>query len=358
MLRNISGPHIQLANTDDARNLFRRKSGSLKICDGAYSPDLIRAYHDINPTSPVCCRKVDDNGTLDSMISKTREAIAYFIALLPILGSDLLHIEIWPNEKFTEGDELSRLSDNTAECARIVADSGARPVGFNLPVGNPANVDECYRMASGAEALIEYTGLIGYHNYTLPTMQLNINLDLRHEAMALRLPTTTNWALNEGEFDHGIAGMPLAGWRYEPFHVDADFTARYTRDIAQHLSRDLRVKLWTPFGAGPADNWKTFQYDNEPKICQVFQEQYEVADVISIGAGFKKMIAVLGSPLESEVWHFPGTEMETSLAVFQRGSAMWRRQTNETVGTRSDGAIFSDLGNAGNGTVIQVYPHP
>lgn len=356
MLRNVAGPHIQQI-TDDSRKLFYSAAGSLKILNDAYSEDLVRAFHDRNPNSPIVCRKVDDSGTLNDMIPKTREAIEYFKKLIPIVGSDLLHIEIWPNEKFTEGDELKRLSAGTVECARIVADSGARPVGFNLPVANPANPADAAFMWDGAFALIQHNGLIGYHNYTLPTMQLNVNLDLRHTLMAPHLPMGTEWALNEGMFDHGIAGLPLAGWRYEPFHIDADYTARYTRAIAQKLSADRTVRLWTPFGAGPANDWLTFQYDNEPKICQVFQEQYNVVDEITIGEGFKRMIPYLGAPLEDEVYHFPGTELEASLCVFANGKAMWNRASNETVGTRNDGAIFTDKGNNGDGhTVWKVYP--
>lgn len=354
MLRNVSGAHIQTI-TDYSRPLFYKQAGSIKICDGAYWEDGIRAFHDINPSSIIDCRKVDDSGTLNDMIPKTREAIRYFHKLIAI-APGLIFIEIWPNEKFTEGDELKRLSENTVECARIVWDSGARPIGFNLPVANPANVADCYHMNEGAAALWQYGGLVGYHNYTLPTQQLSKFLDLRHVEMAKHISSEVYWALNEGMFDHGIAGMPLAGWRYEPFHIDADFTAAYTRSIAQRLSADPRVKLWTPFGAGPANNWLSFQYDNEPKICQVFQEQYNVNPDYTIGEGFKRMIAVLGSPLEDEVYHFPGTDMETSLAVFQNGSASWRKITNETVGTRNDGAIFTDLGNNGNGQVIQVWP--
>lgn len=355
MLRNIAGGHVQLI-TDNSRKLFETRSGCIKILHGAYSEDLIRQYHDINPNSPVCCRKVDDHGTLKDMVSKTREAIEYFKHLIPIVGSDLLYIEIWPNEKFTEGDELKRLSAGTAVCARIVAEAGAKPVGFNLPVGNPANVIDCTYMEEGAFALLVHDGVVGYHNYTIPTQMLSNNLDLRHEHMALYLPTGTQFFLGEGMFDHGIIDGHLAGWRYENFHVDADFVARYTRRLAQHLANDDRVIGWTPFGAGPASDWLTFQYDNEPKIMSIFTEEYPVESP-EIGAGFKRMIPYLGKPLESEVYHFPGTPIETSLAVFENGTAMWYKVTNETVGQRADGAIFTDKGNQGDGTSVwKVYP--
>lgn len=360
MLRNISGAHVQYIREDYTKALFGRKAGSIKICNSAYSEDRVRQFHDVNPTSPVACRKIDDAGTLDDMIPKTREAIEYFKNLGSILGQEYWFVEIWPNEKFTEGDELKRLSDNTVECARIVADSGARPIGFNLPVANPRKVSDTAYCYNGAVALVENGGLFGYHNYTIPTQQLSLELDLRHQAMKQFLPWATKWALNEGMFDHGIIDGHLAGWRYEPFHVDVDFVARYTRAIAQKLAADLSVKLWTPFGAGVDDKWRTFEYDNAPQIVQVFQELYEVNGQdgnVNVGPGFKRMIPYLGTPLEDEVYHFPGTPMETSLAVFQNGSAAWQKATNETVGTRaSDGAIFTDKGNNGDGhTVWCVY---
>lgn len=352
MLRNVSGGHIQLV-TEHSRKLFYSKAGCLKVCHPAFNIDLLQEFHSINPDSPVAGRLIDDGADFNNMRVKTQQAIRLFEPAFKIFNGNF-YVNILPNEKYTEGIELRRLSDMTVVCAQDIHAAGARPLGFSLPVGNPRNPEDADIMWAAAVELDKLDGAIDYHNYAIPTQMLSQDLDLRHEAMAEYLPMNTKWWLGEGLFDHGILGPPLAGWRYPDFHIDVEFTARYVRRIAQRLSRNPRVIAWTPFGAGPANDWLTFQYDNEPLITQIFQELYEV-DVDGthrIGQGFRRMIPYLGAPLEDEVYHFPGTPMETSLAVFENGTATWYKVANITTGIRSDGAVFTDKGNAGDGSTI------
>jgi hypothetical protein len=296
------------------------------------------------------------------MRARTQDAIRLFSPLFAVLPPELFYIEILPNEKYLAGAELSQLSYETAICARDIALSGARPVGFNIAVGNPTLADVS-RMQEGAEALVSYDGAVGYHNYAVPGAQLSKDLDLRHEAMKSLLPKGTKWVLNEGLYDHGIIDGRLAGWRDSSFRLMAADVVRYVRRIAQHLSADPSVVMWTPFGAGCEQHWIDlgFQYDNEDEITAIFQELYEVGDLgespsYKIGEGFRRMVPYLGEPLENEVYHFPATPMEASLAVFANGTATWFKAANETVGIRSDGTIFTDKGNHGDGqgTVYRV----
>lgn len=375
MLRNIVGPHIQSLTDDSKRLLTQGRSGSLKVLHPAFDVPLLQQWHNNNPTSPLCLRVVDDGATLDNVLTKQHEACQRFAPILNVMpagAGGAVWLEIVINEKYISGDELKRLADVTVKASEICVAAGYRPVGFNIPVGNIAKINtavvdgvtynkqtsEMNYIRAAVVELNSMRGAVGYHNYTLSWKQLDSWLDLRYERMALELPTDTQWWLGEALYDYGIVDGNLQGWRYNKFNTDANGAAAYLRKLAQHLAADTRVIGCTPFGAGPTQDWidRNFQYDNEPAICQVFTESYPVVDTPTIGDGLKKLIPFLGQPLESEVYHFAATPMETSLAVFTNGSGTWRRATNETVGQRDDGAIYTDHGNAGDGIMRQVYP--
>lgn len=373
-LRNITGPHIHTL-TDDAKKLLQNsRAGSLKVLDAAFSIDLITQWANNNPGCPIALRQVDDGATLDNVREHTKRAGDKFSGLLSRVPPHTVHLESTINERFVAGDELRRHADVMVLVAEDCVVAGYIPIIFNIPVGNIARIaganvngtlyttvtSEMNLIRPAVKEINKLNGLIGYHNYTTPDKPLDTWYDLRHERMAAELPAETQWWLGEGMYDYGIINQALLrGWRYEPFHQSASDVARYFRRLAQHLAADTRVVAQTPFGAGTPQDWSTFQYDNEPVICQVFMEKYPVEDTPTIGAGFRRMIPYLGQPLESETWHFPGTPIETSLAVFEKGSAMWYKANNETVGLRADGYIFSDRGNAGDGTTVwQVYPTP
>lgn len=75
-----------------------------------------------------------------------------------------------------------------------------------------------------------------------------------------------------------------------------------------------------------------------------------------VGVGFQRAEALIGPWREDEVYHAPGTEHETSMAIGDRGYATWRRLTNETVVHVDDGSLYSDHGNQGQGILERVYP--
>lgn len=373
-LRNITGPHIHTL-TDDAKKLLTTgRAGSLKVLDAAFNVDLIVQWANNNPGCPIALRQVDDNASLDNVRDRTLRAGNKFSGLLSRVPAHTVHLESTINERFVAGDELRRHADVMVEVARDCVMSGYVPICFNIPVGNIARIaganvngtmyttvtSEMNLIRDAVREINKLNGLIGYHNYTTPDKPLDTWYDLRHERMAAELPADTQWWLGEGMYDYGIINNNLLrGWRYEPFHQSADDVARYFRRLAQHLAADTRVVAATPFGAGTPNDWATFQYDNEPVICQIFEERYPVDDTPTIGAGFKRMIPYLGAPLESEVYHFPNTPMEMSAAVFEKGVAQWYRATNETVGQDFNGTIFTDRGNQGDGsTVWQVWPLP
>ncbi len=73
-----------------------------------------------------------------------------------------------------------------------------------------------------------------------------------------------------------------------------------------------------------------------------------------VGEGFRKAEGLVGPWRENEQYHFPGTDHEVSLAVGERGVAVWYRQRNETYAFTASGEVWGDRGNAGNGTMVRL----
>lgn len=61
-----------------------------------------------------------------------------------------------------------------------------------------------------------------------------------------------------------------------------------------------------------------------------------------VGTGFKKAEPLVGPWLESEVYHWPGSQYEVSMAVGQKGVAIWIKSRNETYAMLNTGQIYAD----------------
>jgi hypothetical protein len=109
----------------------------------------------------------------------------------------------------------------------------------------------------------------------------------------------------------------------------------------------------TPFiWADPTHAHMNNDWSRNPKIAEVVASYLrQERTVLELGPGFKRAIAagLLPGFGENEIWHLAGTQDETSLAVGRDGFATWRRDTNEVVVVRDDGAVFADNGNRGDG---------
>jgi hypothetical protein len=381
MQRQVGGMHVQSYNAPmgpqawDA--VINRKFGSFKFMSDADNLEAAQRFHANNPTAPVCFR-LHTNDSLSDLNSNTDRALAS-AEKYRFLG-DLLYVEIPINEAFQTGSELSQLAEASMPQARKIHSAGFKPVAFNFSVGNPprvlgANVNgeivqsdsDIARIAYAAQVVCgECNGCIGYHGYGIPTAWNDEWLGLRYRRMHSELRdyhgVTARWWLGEAGIDHGIIDGRLGGWRLEEFNLTSGEYAEMVRSNCQEVAKDNYVIAASFFGAGgyysdnPQQNWTTFEYSDCHDVLDVFTEQYEVMALPDIGSGFQKFIPYLGQPLENELYHFPGTEYETSMAVFENGSAMWTRATNEVVATRSDGAVFHDRGNAGDGvTVWRLY---
>lgn len=148
------------------------------------------------------------------------------------------------------------------------------------------------------------------------------------------------------------------GWQRDGIGAEAyiEELARYE----QELARDGVVGV--VFTAGPTGDWAAFDTDGLdmsrftgparlalPPTGPTDRE--EIAMPI-VGEGFRKAEPWVGPWQEDEIFHLPGQDGETSLAVGARGIAIWRRKDNRTVAVQdlaSGGRVLDDYGNAGDG---------
>ena len=84
---------------------------------------------------------------------------------------------------------------------------------------------------------------------------------------------------------------------------------------------------------------------NSPMEHAMTVTEYEV------GEGFKKVAHLVGPWLEPIVYHFAGTDHEIGVAKGAKGTALWDKSRNETYAYCSNGEIWADYGNYGNGLV-------
>jgi hypothetical protein len=110
----------------------------------------------------------------------------------------------------------------------------------------------------------------------------------------------------------------------------------------------------TNFGFGTVGEMEPW----EQRGCgSIYREAIEkMGDASSLGEGFKRAIAagLLPAFEEGELYHFFGTDEETSMAVGRDGFATWRKETNSTTIQRDDGAIWTDRGNRGDGRFVRI----
>ncbi|MFH0902261.1 MAG: hypothetical protein V2A73_16645, partial [Pseudomonadota bacterium] len=120
------------------------------------------------------------------------------------------------------------------------------------------------------------------------------------------------------------------------------------------------VLAGTPFIAqDPTGQHSINDWSRRPEILQLVTAHPKTGGgsvpVPVVGAGFAKCEPFVGPWLESEVWHFPGTIHEVSLAVGQQGYATWCKATNETTAYVVAGQeVWTDRGNLGDGNMRRV----
>lgn len=358
--------------------VVNRKAGSFKFMSDADNLEAAQRFHGNNPQSPVCYR-LHTNDSLNDISGNTDRALQNAEKYRFLANAGLMYVEVPINEQFQTGDELSRLAEATIPQARKIAQAGFKPVAFNFSVGNPPRImgadvngeivnsnSDIARIAAAAQVTcVECQGCIGYHGYGIPNAWNDSWLGLRYRRMHTELRdlhgVTARWWLGEAGVDHGIIDGRLGGWRLPEFDLTSWEYTQMVRSNCQESSADSYVIGLSFFGAGgyysdnPQQNWTTFEYSDCHDVLSVFSELYEteVTPVPPpVGQGFQRMIPYLGQPIESEVYHYPGTDNETSMAVFEYGSAMWTRKSNETLGLHIDGSVYSDLGNRGDGRTV------
>jgi len=262
--------------------------------------------------------------------------------VLAALGSaPATHVELFNEGSATLGAGLERHVALTAEA--VAALRVSRPdltlIGFCFGTGNCTASDWAYLRAHqfggvSVVGLHAYWGNAGYTPFE-----------------ALRYRTLWNdgdplLAITECGRDRVEGG--IGGWIADglsPSRYAAELTAYDTE-----ISKDSYVLGATPFTAGPTPDWANYSTDTVSSLLA------GVSPVATVGQGFTKCISFIGGFIQDQLYHFPGTANETSLAVAERGYAVWRKSTNETWCFADDGSSYRDFGNhsTNGGALVKV----
>lgn len=110
--------------------------------------------------------------------------------------------------------------------------------------------------------------------------------------------------------------------------------------------KDGYVRGVCVFEAGTTRDWDNYSIDQIAPIQSARTSSSMGGKTMpDVGQGFQKCVPLIGTYDENEVYHFPGTNEETSLAVTANGYATYRKTTNETIAHHDDGRIWRDFGN-------------
>lgn len=91
-------------------------------------------------------------------------------------------------------------------------------------------------------------------------------------------------------------------------------------------------------------------------LAEAIRQDREGEAMPVVGEGFRKTEPFVGPWKEDETYHAPGTPHQTSLAIGERGFAVYRSATNETIAVTDAGEILADAGNHADGVLRRVRP--
>ena len=104
--------------------------------------------------------------------------------------------------------------------------------------------------------------------------------------------------------------------------------------------------------------WRWHNPDTELKTTvDVKGTQFEITFPLAgdvVGEGFKKVEHLVGPWLEGQVYHWPGSSHEVSMAVGQHGVAVWYKLRNETYAMLATGEVYADMGNYGDSYLKRI----
>ena len=302
------------------------------------------------------------------------EILGYFsqVANKVTIYEGFNEVEEFPGQALT-GDRLKIYGEWMLYVAEAFHRAGKRYLCGSFSVGNPVDIEGDWLSLAQA---VKAADALGLHEYGTPTVLSGggwHTLRYRRVVERLwRLGITPRIIITELGIDRVVEGG-YRGWRKSGVSAQqyAEQLAAYDREIQQ----DDYVLGACIFTCGGNRDWVDFNIDGEGAIAEYIRTnttgpatwpvgvtpapQPEPPVPIPggnmiIGAGLKKGESLIGPYLESEVYHFPGTDREVSMAVGEYGYATWSRKTNETAVHTNTGEVYRDYGNWREGKLVRV----
>jgi hypothetical protein len=139
-----------------------------------FDPNYVKGIKEATPTTLIVSRMRLEQLDL-AEVEPLAAAQAYTEELLPLATEPrrLANIDAWEghNEPVADTpDKMKRLADLEAERTRILGENGIRSVIGNFAAGNPP-LELWPHFAPALEAIRQYDGYLGLHEYSAPIMQ-------------------------------------------------------------------------------------------------------------------------------------------------------------------------------------------
>lgn len=331
------GFHAQTLTPEARQTIRRTRPHILKVLQGAADRDELENWRFYVPDGKLIYRHWFPNESLEDVPGRCHELLAGLAPIVHLVD----FVEIPWNEAHQAGDDLTDYCRASIDATNILHGYGRRVLVGNFSAAQPALDDwpryyDALRVADG----------ISLHEYSAPAMWDEAGERcLRYRRVLASLPADCRKPvyITETGKDWGMVDGVQEGWRARGGTAPSAY-AEQLRWNARELARDGVYA--TIFQCGSYEDWQKRGFDvaGVPEIEDVVMEE---VDVPTVGEGFQKVEGLVGPWREDELWHGAGSEHETSLAIGERGYAIWRKRTNRTVAVLDDGRIMADDGNAG-----------
>lgn len=261
--------------------------------------------------------------------------------------------EWWPNTLAA----LQWRADFEHWLATLLGGAGIHYAWGSIPVGNlePEQIEMF-------APVIQTAWAVNYHGYLAPgrtrlaqeqdAWHLWRPLDLwRPECQRLGLPLKRVLLGEVGTF-----------WPWDTESMTREQYAALCIDIARAFGRrcvaeGIECLGAMGFGFGTVGSMARWNMGGiEGILAEAIRQDRQEEHMPVVGEGFRKCEPYVGPWKEDEIYHAPGTPHQTSLAIGERGFAVYRSATNETIAVTDAGEILADAGNHTDGVLRRVRP--
>ena len=282
-----------LITRNDPRILDLIKTRNLAvIVTLEHDPNLAKQFKQLSPETLLIGRLHLPQLSLSHLEPRV-EAQRFMETLMPIAGDperrDLFDAWEGYNEPLPGGpEEMARLSDFEAERTRLMAQQGLHSVVGSFPTGHPP-LELWPYFRSALEAVRDYQGYLGLHEYAAPTIYFNTTRDslyppvtpadegwltLRYRKayrqhlipMGLEVPLIINECGIDGLVENR-PGPPGGGWQdfvkyWQEIGMGPDGFGNYIEQLAWYdeaLRQDSYVMGACIYAAAASRGWESYE---------------------------------------------------------------------------------------------------